>query len=126
MSKCTREWSCVTKCGACCRLAPNERSEALEALDPDSRLVYLDLVGKDGWCRHYDVNQRSCRIYKDRPEFCKVSSLVKLFKVEKSKADEFAIMCCRQQIRSIYGGKSKEMRRFVRNLSLNSNNLTNN
>ncbi len=106
------QWKCANFCGACCRLAPLERAEALEALDPDQEKKYMSMVGPDGWCIHYDTGARNCKIYDERPEFCKISSLTKLFCKKESESNTFAIDCCHQQIRSIYGGKSLEMKRF--------------
>ena len=37
-----------------------------------------------------------------------------LFGVEPNQLDAFAIGCCQQQIRSVYGGRSLELRRFNR------------
>ena len=72
------------------------------------------MVGEDGWCKHYDSGGRRCRIYAERPDFCRVSSLADLFDVPAEDTDAFAIACCNQQIRSLYGGRSSEMRRFTR------------
>ena len=107
-------WQCIQQCGACCHLSPEERPEALAALSEQQRLQYLAMVGDDGWCIHYDSGGRRCRIYTDRPDFCRVSQLGELFKIEPDSLDVFAIQCCRQQIRSRYGGRSREMRRFNR------------
>ncbi len=74
------------------------------------------MVGDDGWCIHYDSGGRRCRIYDQRPEFCHVSALGALFDVPDSNFDPFAIACCRQQIRSIYGGRSDVMRKFNRSI----------
>ena len=90
-------WSCMDHCGACCRLAPDERPEALEALSPEQQELYLSMVGPDGWCLHFDTGSRRCRIYDTRPDFCRVSSLCSLFGVDDAEADAFAISCCRQQ-----------------------------
>lgn len=117
MAKATPSWTCISHCGACCRLAPEERPEALAALSEEQRKVYLEMVGADGWCRHYDSGGRRCRIYDNRPDFCKVSHLATLFEVPADQADAFAIACCDQQIRSIYGGRSRELRRFKRSVS---------
>ena len=114
MARAQPTWTCIHQCGACCRLAPEERPEALEALSEDQRATYLSMVGEDGWCRHYDSGARRCRIYEERPDFCRVSSLAELFEVPAEDADAFAIACCNQQIRSIYGGRSRELRRFKR------------
>jgi Fe-S-cluster containining protein len=109
-------WRCISQCGACCRLAPEERSEALAVLDDAQRHLFLEMVGADGWCRHYDSGGRRCRIYENRPDFCRVSHLARLFSVAETEADAFAIACCRQQIRSVYGGRSLELRKFNRSL----------
>ena len=109
-------WSCMDHCGACCRLAPDERPEALEALSPAQQELYLSMVGPDGWCLHFDTGSRRCRVYEERPDFCRVSSLCNLFGVEDQHADAFAISCCRQQIRSVHGGRSRELRKFERQI----------
>jgi|TARA_B100000073_G_scaffold339506_1_gene337992 hypothetical protein len=104
----------MDQCGACCRLAPDERPEAVEALDPAQQQQYLSMVGPDGWCIHFDSGSRRCRIYESRPHFCRVSSLCSLFNIDPEQADSFAIACCRQQIRSVHGGRSRELRKFER------------
>ena len=114
MARAQPTWTCISQCGACCRLAPDERPEALDALSAEQRELYLSMVGEDGWCRHYDSGGRRCRIYNDRPDFCRVSSLADLFEVPADQANGFAIACCNQQIRSLYGGRSSELRRFKR------------
>ncbi|MFY8149867.1 MAG: YkgJ family cysteine cluster protein [Prochlorococcaceae cyanobacterium] len=118
----TPSWQCITGCGACCRLDPSQRPEALEALTEEQRATYLAMVGEDGWCIHYDTGGRRCRIYEQRPDFCRVENLVQIFGAlagaephppEPASDDALAIACCRQQIRSEYGGRSREMRRFA-------------
>ena len=109
-------WQCISGCGACCRLDPGERPEALEALDADEQELYLSMVGADGWCRHYDTGGQRCRIYDERPRFCRVTNLASIFAVAEAEANGFAIACCRQQIRSEHGGRGKVLRRFERAL----------
>ena len=75
-------WHCIAGCGACCRLDPALREDALAALDAEQRQAYLALVGPDGWCIHYDTGGRRCRVYSERPDFCRVSNLVALFAPE--------------------------------------------
>lgn len=128
----TPHWHCIAGCGACCRLDPALRQDALLALDAAQRSQYLAMVGADGWCIHYDTGARRCRIYAQRPQFCRVSTLVNLFAPELGQrhddalSDEvdpmtwepavhqLAATCCTQQIRSEYGGRGKVMRRFLR------------
>lgn len=118
-------WQCIGGCGACCRLDPSQRPEALDALSPQQRQTYLAMVGEDGWCIHYDSGGRRCRIYADRPDFCQVANLIQLFGRETNApshgaeaidGDGLAIACCLQQIRSEYGGRSRVMKRFQRAL----------
>lgn len=72
------------------------------------------MVGSDGWCIHYDSGGRRCRIYDERPSFCRVENLALLFGVPDGESEAFAIACCRQQIRQEYGGRNPVMRRFAR------------
>ena len=110
------QWHCISGCGACCRLDPGERPEALEALDAEEQELYLSMVGADGWCRHYDTGGQRCRIYESRPRFCRVANLASIFEVAETEANDFAIACCRQQIRSQHGGRGKVLKRFERAL----------
>ncbi len=114
-------WHCISGCGACCRLDPAERGEALDALSPEERTQYLAMVGADGWCIHFDTGGRRCRIYDERPSFCRVENLITLFGAEDGGSGEepidgnaLAIACCKQQIRSEFGGRGRVMRRFQR------------
>lgn len=108
------QWRCISGCGACCRLDPELRQEAIEALSPRQRSTYLSMVGPDGWCVHFDTGSRRCRVYTDRPDFCRVRNLIGLFGGPSADVDTVAIACCRQQIRSEYGGRGRVMRRFLR------------
>jgi uncharacterized protein len=112
-------WSCVSNCGACCRLDPAQRPEALEALSTEQKRLYLEMVGSDGWCIHFDTGSRRCRIYASRPDFCRVDQLAELFDVEPAEQSDFAIACCRDQIRVEYGGRSQESKRFERAIRTN-------
>jgi Fe-S-cluster containining protein len=105
-------WRCISGCGSCCRLDPGEREEALAALTEEQQEQYLSMVGPDGWCIHFDTGSSSCRIYEERPMFCRVENLANLFEVPAEEANAFAINCCRQQIRSEHGGRGMVMRRF--------------
>lgn len=109
-------WRCIQGCGACCRLDPARRPEALELLNEEQRLSYLAMVGEDGWCIHYDTGRQRCRIYAERPDFCRVSTIMEMLGVEDGAADALAISFCRQQIRSETGGRGKVMRRFLQAL----------
>ena len=108
------EWSCADHCGACCKLDPVQRQEALSALSQKEQSLYLSMVAEDGWCRHFDKVSRRCNIYADRPSFCDVKQISRIFNVESENFDQFAISCCKQQIRYLYGGRSIEMKNFIK------------
>jgi len=116
------QWRCISGCGACCRLDPALRQEAIDALSAEQQERYLAMVGPDGWCIHFNTGSRSCRIYADRPDFCNVANLVALFGTETDPGagDRLAIACCTQQIRSEYGGRGRVLRRFLRAIQTRS------
>lgn len=107
-------WQCVKQCGACCHLDPSDRPELEDYLTPDELALYLSLVGEGGWCIHFDHAERECRIYADRPRFCRVQADVfaDLYDIEPDELNDFAIDCCRQQIEAVHGDHSLEMLRF--------------
>jgi uncharacterized protein len=107
-------WSCVRQCGACCHLDPTERPDLEEYLSPQELELYLSLVGQDGWCVHFDQQTRDCRIYADRPRFCRVEpeTFQQMYGIEPEELNDFAIDCCRQQIEGVYGDRSLELIRF--------------
>lgn len=109
-------WQCVKQCGACCYLAPEERPDLEVYLSADELALYLSLVGQDGWCQHYDRQTRECKIYDDRPAFCRVDAAEyeRRYDIDPEDLDEFAIACCREHIADIYGDRSREMLRFDR------------
>jgi uncharacterized protein len=113
-------WRCVKQCGACCHLDPVDRPDLDQYLPPVELELYLSLVGADGWCIHYDRATRECRIYEDRPRFCRVEPAVfqELYDIEPSELNDFAIDCCHQQIEGVYGDRSLEMLRFDREVGL--------
>nr|YP_002049471.1 hypothetical protein PCC_0851 [Paulinella chromatophora]ACB43261.1 hypothetical protein PCC_0851 [Paulinella chromatophora] len=107
-------WRCSKACGTCCYLDPSERQEALFTLSAVEQEIYLSMVSDDGWCIHFERNSRYCRIYNTRPSFCRVGRLIDLFAVMSKDNAAFTLACCRQQIRSLYGNRSQEMRQFER------------
>lgn len=107
-------WRCVKQCGACCHLDPADRPDLEEYLSPGEIELYLSLVGEDGWCIHYDSRHRQCRIYEQRPQFCRVEpdNFQRMYGIAATEFDEFAIACCHQQIEFLYGEDSPEMDRY--------------
>ncbi|MDM7952897.1 MAG: YkgJ family cysteine cluster protein [Cyanobium sp. CZS 25K] len=112
----SEHWQCIGGCGSCCRLDPALRGDAIEALDRDQQQLYFSMVGDDGWCRHFDTGSRRCRIYAERPDFCRVDQLVALFGLPGDDPDALAISSCKQQIRAELGGRHRVMRRFLRTI----------
>ncbi len=116
----TFKWECISYCGACCRLAPEERTEALEALTEEQTNIYLDMVDTDGWCKFYNKNTKVCTIYNSRPNFCDVKYILEFFKQDKLNHDNFLINSCKQHIRSVYGARSSIFKRFTRKTALSN------
>ena len=110
-------WSCISNCGACCKLSPEERQEAISVLSPQNRKLYLSLVAEDGWCRFYNKKNRNCTIYDERPIFCNVGNISSIFGISENNTDSFAISCCKDHIRHKYGPRSRVMKRFVRTIT---------
>ncbi len=113
-------WRCVKECGACCHLDPADRPELDVYLTPEELDLYLSLVGADGWCVHFDHQKRECRIYEDRPRFCRVQPDVfhQMYGIEAEELNDFAIACCQEQIEGVYGDRSLEMIRFNREVGI--------
>lgn len=113
-------WHCMKHCGACCHLDPSDRPDLDLYLSPEELGHYLSLVGEDGWCINYDQTTRQCRIYADRPQFCRVepNSFQAMYGVEPEELNDFAIECCRQQIEGVYGDRSLELLRFDREIGI--------
>jgi Fe-S-cluster containining protein len=113
-------WQCVKNCGACCQLQPSDRPDLESYLTPEELTLYLSLVGEDGWCVNYDKTTRECRIYSDRPSFCRVeaSTFQAMFGIEPEELNDFAIACCQDQIEGVYGPQSEEMERFEQAVGL--------
>ncbi len=113
-------WRCVKNCGACCHLDPSDRPDLEDYLTPDELEQYLSLVGEGGWCIHFDHDRRDCRIYADRPRFCRVDADVfqDLYGIDPDELNDFAIDCCRQQIEAVYGDRSLEMLKFDREVGI--------
>jgi Fe-S-cluster containining protein len=85
-------------------------------LTPAELTHYLSLVGEDGWCVHYEQATRRCRIYADRPDFCRVQAdtFERMFGIAAEELNDFAIACCEAQIDGVYGSPSEELTRFQR------------
>lgn len=114
-------WQCVKQCGACCNLTPSDRPDLDEYLLPEELEVYMSMVGDGGWCINYDRVKRECRIYADRPRFCRVESeaFQDMYGIEPEELNDFAIECCQEQITGVYGDLSLEMLRFERAVGIN-------
>jgi len=90
-----------------------------DLLSEEELAVFRNLVGPNGWCRHYDTEGRSCQIYDDRPSFCRVKTWLATkadgFGVnasDQAELDGFCADCCREHVSSVYGDTSEEMVRF--------------
>lgn len=107
-------WRCVKGCGACCYLEPSERPDLEEYLTPEELEQYLSMVGEGGWCINFDRASRECRIYSNRPRFCRVEPEIfqGMYGIVPEELNDFAIECCQEHISDIYGDNSPEMQHF--------------
>ncbi len=112
------KWQCISGCGACCNLAPEDRPDLAEYLSRDELELYMTMVGDDGWCINYDHDERKCQIYEERPRFCRVEpdNFKDMYGVEEAEFNEFAIACCQQQIAGVYGEDSAELEHYNREI----------
>ena len=108
-------WQCIQGCGACCHLDPSDRPDLDQYLTPEELAHYLSLVGEDGWCINYNPDNRRCRIYETRPRFCRVQAdtFEQMFGIPPEALNDFAIACCQEQIKGVYGNRSDELARFI-------------
>ena len=118
----TGKWQCVSGCGACCNLTPEDRPDLAEYLSSEELELYMSMVGEDGWCINYDRDTRKCQIYDRRPRFCRVQpdNFENMYGVEAEEFNEFAIACCQEQIMGVYGKDSQELKRYNRAISSTS------
>jgi len=116
MSRKDLKWKCIENCGACCRLAPLERTEAISLLNEEQQKTYFEMVDDQGWCKHLDKTTKKCKVYKTRPDFCHVSFINAIYKIDLSNHSYFAINNCRSHIKTVYGKRSKQLRRYQREI----------
>ena len=68
-----------TQCGLCCQRV--SFAEETQFLDRD-----------DGTCKHYDMVNKSCTIYAERPDICRVDKMYALHYEKKYHWDEFVTL----------------------------------
>jgi len=107
-----KSWSCINKCGACCKFDLDDRAYLTNTLSNNDLQLINSMASKDGWCKYLDRKNKKCRIYDERPHFCRVSEFSISFKGYLKNGDKFLIDCCKQHISSIYGSRSKQMQNF--------------
>ena len=103
-------WACMSKCGACCYLAPQERD--LTGLSDEERATYIGMAGADGWCINFDRGTHLCKIYEERPGFCRIESLGPMYGVAEEELGDFAADSCRDHIGQLCGDNASELDRF--------------
>lgn len=67
----------------------------------------MSMANEDGWCKHFDKENRACSIYPDRPRFCRVETETfgSMYGVDPEDMDDFCAACCHEQISDVYGGE---------------------
>jgi len=111
-----KSWTCIEKCGACCHIDLKYRENLTKILSQEDIKLIKSMTKEDGWCKYLDKKNMKCKIYDNRPHFCKVNIFSNNFKEYKKKGDKFLINCCKEHISSIYGNKSEEMKRFKKEI----------
>jgi alkylation response protein AidB-like acyl-CoA dehydrogenase len=53
-------WGCISGCGACCRLDPSLRQEAIEALSPEQQEKYLPKMATGEWSGTMNLTEPQC------------------------------------------------------------------
>ena len=109
-----KSWTCIEKCGACCKIDLRYRNSLDNILPSEDIKLIKSMTRKDGWCKYLDQKNMKCTIYEKRPYFCRVDIFSQKFKEYRIKGDKFLINCCKEHISFIYGRKSEEMNRFKR------------
>jgi uncharacterized protein len=109
-------------CGACCFLGDYDVDTLQELLKTaDDVAKYVGMIGSDGWCTHFDKEQRNCSVYERRPPFCRVEFDVfnSLYGVEdEAEMNAFAIECCEHHIGQIFpaleedSSESRELQQY--------------
>ncbi|KAK1400088.1 Retinoic acid-induced 3 [Heracleum sosnowskyi] len=109
-------WQCVKSCGACCKLDKGPSFPSPDEIfdDPSDIELFRSMIGPDGWCVHFEMSSRTCKIYADRPYFCRVEPDIfeQLYGIEKKKFNKEACSSCVDTIKAIYGSQSKELDNF--------------
>ncbi|XP_074368904.1 uncharacterized protein LOC141708946 isoform X1 [Apium graveolens] len=109
-------WQCVKSCGACCKLDKGPSFPSPDEIfdDPSDVELFRSMIGPEGWCVQFEMSTRTCKIYADRPYFCRVEPDIfeQLYGIEKKKFNKEACSSCIDTIKAIYGSQSKELDNF--------------
>lgn len=114
-----KSWTCINECGACCKFDLHDRENISKFLNDDDIALINSMTDKNGWCKNLDKKNMSCKIYDERPHFCRVDNFSINFKEYLKKGDNFLINCCKQHISSVYGKKSPQMISFKKGIVSN-------
>lgn len=77
--------------------------------DPNELALYKSMTLENGWCKHFDQENRACTIFEDRPRFCRVETdtFGDMYGIDSGDMDEFCTACCKDQIGLVYGSKRR-------------------
>ena len=107
-----KSWTCIENCGACCKFDLSERENLSSKLSEDDITLINTMTSNDGWCKYLDRKNRKCSIYQSRPHFCRVDEFSTSFSDYRKYGDKFLIDCCKEHIKSVYGIKSENLKRY--------------
>lgn len=109
-------WRCIPNCGACCLSWDSEVTkryrEFLQTCLPKHEKALNEMIVDDTSCKHYCDKSSTCKIYDDRPAFCDVKKMTKLFGLDM----EVNIGACRKLIDKIHGKDSDVRTRFEKEI----------
>jgi Fe-S-cluster containining protein len=91
------KWACVKNCGACCKLGPlDSRPDLGTYLSPEELALYESMIGADDWCVNFDKQSRMCKIYDERPGFCRVEpkKFQKMYDIEEEELNVCHMYVC--------------------------------
>lgn len=90
------------RCGTCCR-----------HVDAAQETKFLD--SGDGSCRHFNSINKSCSIYEDRPDICRVDLQYRLNYHKKYSWEEFIainLQAC-EQLQNSFSDKEQELQVYA-------------
>ena len=107
-----RSWTCIEIFGAFFKFDLNEKTYLADKLSKEDISLINSMTDKNDWCKNLERENKKCLIYETRSHFCRVNEFSIALKGYLKFGDLFLIDCCKQNISTNYGYRSKEMKNF--------------